>query len=176
MRILKWVLGIVVSFGLVIVLGGFLLPREIQVARSVQIDAQPADVFPHVNSLKATEAWSPWMDRDPNIQTTYSGPEDGVGAKLEWASDHPQVGNGSQAIMTSIENERVETVLDFGEMGTSKAAFILTEKSGTTEITWTLDTDMGANPVGRWMGLMMDKWVGADYEAGLTNLKNLIEN
>ena len=176
MRILKWVLGIVVLVGIVFVVGGLLLPREVQVARSIQIEAPPADVFPYVNSLKATEAWSPWMGRDPNIQTTYSGPETGVGAKLEWASEHPQVGNGSQEIMTSIVNERVETALDFGEMGTAKAAFIIDDKSGATKITWTLDTDMGVNPVGRWMGLMMDRLVGGDYEAGLTNLKALVEN
>jgi hypothetical protein len=34
---------------------------------------------------------------------------------------------------------------------------------------------MGVNPVGRWMGLMMDRWVGADYERGLANLKALVE-
>jgi hypothetical protein len=42
-------------------------------------------------------------------------------------------------------------------------------------VTWMLDTDMGAGPIGRWMGLMMDKWVGGDYETGLQNLKSLVE-
>ena len=27
----------------------------------------------------------------------------------------------------------------------------------------------------RWMGLMMDNWVGGDYERGLVNLKELVE-
>jgi len=31
------------------------------------------------------------------------------------------------------------------------------------------------NPMGRWMGLMMDGWVGPDYETGLSNLKSLVE-
>ena len=34
---------------------------------------------------------------------------------------------------------------------------------------------MGARPAGRWLGLMMDNWVGADYERGLSNLKALVE-
>jgi len=61
-------------------------------------------------------------------------------------------------------------------MGTAKAAFILEGSGGSTEVTWTLVSDMGTNPVGRSMGLMMDRWVGADYEAGLENLKALVES
>eukprot|EP01023_Acetabularia_acetabulum_P038207 TRINITY_DN36513_c1_g1_i1.p2 TRINITY_DN36513_c1_g1~~TRINITY_DN36513_c1_g1_i1.p2 ORF type:complete len:157 (-),score=35.49 TRINITY_DN36513_c1_g1_i1:16-486(-) len=34
---------------------------------------------------------------------------------------------------------------------------------------------MGSGPMGRWMGLMMDRWVGADYEQGLQNLKAVVE-
>ena len=33
----------------------------------------------------------------------------------------------------------------------------------------------GNNPMMRWMGLMFDKWVGADYETGLASLKELAE-
>lgn len=45
-----------------------------------------------------------------------------------------------------------------------------------TRVAWDLDSDMGAGPLGRWMGLMMDRWVGGDYEAGLANLKTLVES
>jgi hypothetical protein len=34
---------------------------------------------------------------------------------------------------------------------------------------------MGMNPVGRYMGLMMDRWVGGDYERGLLQLKAQVE-
>ena len=115
------------------------------------------------------------MERDPDVKTTYSGPDSGVGSKLAWSSEHPQVGNGNQEIILSEPDQRVETALDFGEMGLAKAGFLLEENAGVTTVTWTLDTDMGSNPVGRWMGLMMDRWVGADYELGLSNLKSLIE-
>ncbi|MCX8952648.1 hypothetical protein OU790_04290 [Ruegeria sp. NA] len=40
----------------------------------------------------------------------------------------------------------------------------------------TFESDLGLNPMSRWMELMMDKWVGGDYERGLNNLKVLIEN
>lgn len=175
MRILKWLVGIVVVLAIVFVAGGYLLPREVEVARSVEINAPAEAVFAKVNSLKAGQEWSPWASRDPEMSIEYAGPEAGVGAEMTWASDDPQVGQGHQKIVLSEANERVETELDFGEMGTAKAAFILDGDGTTTDVTWTLLADMGAGPVGRWMGLMMDDWVGADYEAGLANLKALVE-
>ncbi|MEM9343507.1 MAG: SRPBCC family protein [Pseudomonadota bacterium] len=175
MRILKWLLGIVVGLAVVFVAGGMLLPRNVDIARSIEIDAPPEAVFPHVNSLKAAEAWSPWLGLDPDVALTYEGPDEGVGAKLAWQSEHPNVGNGKQEITLSEENARVETALDFGDMGTATASYVLVEKGGGTEITWGLGLDMGAGPVGRWFGLMMDGQVGADYETGLQNLKALVE-
>ena len=175
MRILKRLAGAVLLLALVFVAVGLLLPRAVSVERSIVIDAPPSEVFPYVNSLKAGADWSPWLGRDPEVALTYSGPDDGVGATLEWASDHPQVGNGRQEIVASEPDARVETALDFGDMGAATAQFLLVPENGRTTVTWTLDTDMGGNPVGRWMGLMMDRWVGGDYETGLSNLKNLVE-
>ena len=90
-------------------------------------------------------------------------------------SDHQQVGSGSQEIVASVENAAVTTELDFGEMGGARATWDLEETDGTTRVTWGFVANMGNGPVGRWMGLMMDKWVGGDYETGLTNLKALVE-
>ncbi len=176
MRILKWIVGIFVVLVLILGVGGMLLPREVTVARSVEIDAPADKIFPYVNSLKAGADWSPWLGRDPEVQLNYTGPDAGVGAKLEWHSDNPQVGNGIQEITHSTDFSNVVTALDFGDMGTAQAKFDLVEAAGITTVTWDLQTDMGAGPVGRWMGLMMDKWVGADYEAGLANLKTLVES
>ena len=175
MRFLKWILGILVVLVVIFVAGAFLLPRTVEVARTIEIDAPAADVFPHVNSLKAGEAWSPWLSRDPEVQLAYSGPEAGVGAKLDWTSDHPQVGNGTSLITASEADKLVENELDFGDMGTALARFQLVESNGKTTVTWGFETDLGKNPVARWMGLMMDKWVGGDYETGLTNLKAVVE-
>lgn len=175
MRILARLLKYLVVIVLALVAVSYLLPRQVSVARSIEIDASASDVFAHVNGLKAGADWSPWLGRDPEVELVYSGPETGVGSKLEWTSEHPQVGNGKQEIVESVENERVVTALDFGGQGTAMAAFTLIEVEGKTSVTWDLETDMGMNPVGRYMGLMMDKWIGGDYEVGLANLKALIE-
>ena len=175
MRILKWIAGIVVVLAVIFLAGAFLMPRNITVERALVIEAEPEAIFPHVNSLKMTEAWSPWLDRDPNVVLVYSGPETGVGNAMTWTSEHPQVGTGANVITASLPNERVETALDFGPMGTAEAWITLATAGSGTEVKWGFTTDLGMNPVARWMGLMMDRWVGADYEDGLGRLKALVE-
>ena len=125
--------------------------------------------------MQATEAWSPWLSRDPNVQLSYDGPEEGVGNTLRWTSDQADVGNGIQVITASTPNERVDTALDFGGQGLANAYFLLAPADGGTQVTWGFDTELGMNPMARWMGLMFDKWIGADYEAGLANLKKVVE-
>lgn len=111
----------------------------------------------------------------PKPNCPNSGPEAGVGNTLNWTSEHPQVGTGSQEIVESVPEQTVKTALDFGPMGSASASFDLTPEGDQTQVTWGFESDLGMNPMSRWMGLMMDKWVGGDYERGLTNLKALVE-
>ena len=175
---MKWVVrGLGALVGLIVLLAAaaYLLPREVTVTRSTVIDAPPETIWPFVSSLEQTSAWSPWMSLDPELRVTYSGPASGVGNRMEWSSDQPSVGSGAQEIVAATENERVESALDFGDMGTATAAIALAPAGAATQVTWDLRADMGNGPVGRWMGLMMDRWVGADYDKGLANLKSLVE-
>lgn len=175
LTLLRILTGLIVLL-VILALASFLLPREIRVERKTVIDAPTDEVFPYVNALQKTEAWSPWIERDPDIQLTYSGPNDGVGNKVSWTSEHPEVGSGSQEIVESNPNDWVASVLDFGPMGTADAYFELTAVADAqTEITWGFTMDAGLNPIERYMGLMMDRWVGGDYEAGLARLKALAE-
>jgi uncharacterized protein YndB with AHSA1/START domain len=154
----------------------YLLPKHVVVEREVVIDAPPEVVFDHVNSLQAFSEWSPWGDYDPDMQVMYSGPETGVGNTMEWTSDHRNVGNGRQEITEVIENQAVRTSLAFDGMGEAEAWWLLAPEGGGTRVTWGLESDMGNSPIGRWMGLMLDGFVGADYERGLEQLRMAVES
>lgn len=175
MRFLGRLLAVVL--GLIMVLSGvaYLLPREVTVERTIVIAAPPEAVFPHLNSLQKFVAWSPWSDIDPEMVTTFSGPQNGVGNRMEWSSQHDEVGSGTQEIVASVPNERVETALDFGEMGPATAWQELEPVAVGSAVTWGLVADMGNTPMGRYVGLAMDRLVGPDYEEGLVRLKALIE-
>ncbi|MCY4178888.1 MAG: hypothetical protein OXC60_07790 [Litoreibacter sp.] len=59
MRVIKWILGSVAVVIVAFVAIGMLLPREVTVERQAAIAAPADQIFPHINSLKANEAWSP---------------------------------------------------------------------------------------------------------------------
>jgi len=169
-------IAIIVVILLVLLLGvGMLLPRHSHVERSIVIEAPRATVFALVDGFKQFKKWSPWAALDPNATYTLEGPEFGVGAKQSWVGDPKTVGSGSQEIVATQPGESVTSRLEFGEEGPATARFTLVPEAGGTRVTWSLDTDNGPGPIGRWFGLMIDHWVGPDYEKGLVNLKALAE-
>lgn len=175
MNILKVVflsiIGLMVTFMVV----GMLLPQTRHVERSAVISATPSEVFQQINNPKSFNNWSPWAKLDPNAQFIFVGPESGKGAGMTWSSGERSVGSGSWMITDTIENEHVAMDLDFGQGGASSTFDLKAEGIGT-QIIWGFDMDMGMNPMLRWFGLMMENWVGADYEKGLTDLKSLVES
>lgn len=173
MNILKWLIGIVIVLAIVFFGGAYLLPRDVAVERSITIKAPPDKVFAHLNDLKKFNAWSPWAKKDPAARYAFEGPEQGVGQKMTWTSS--ELGNGSQTISESVENRRVGVGLDFGGMGKAQASYDLAPVGDATAVTWGFKSDLGDNPVKRWMGLMFDRWIGKDYEQGLASLKEVVE-
>ena len=94
---------------------------------------------------------------------------------MSWRSEHPNVGNGAQEIVEIQPGTMVKTKLTFEGFDTpSYATFTLEPADSGTRVTWSFDANMDTM-LGRYMGLMMDKWVGADYESGLARLKELAE-
>jgi effector-binding domain-containing protein len=150
------------------------LPRNIRVERSVSI-ARPASlIYATVNSFQLFPKWSPWQSLDPNMRQTTEGAREGVGAKLVW-SGNDKVGSGTQVITASTPNRSIASDIDFGKMGVAKSNIVLVPQESSTRVTWTLDVDMGAGPIGRYFGLLMDGMIGKDYEKGLSKLKTLVE-
>lgn len=156
----------------VVVIGiAYALPRTVHVERSVVIAAPAAVVFSQVNALQNWQEWSPWSRRDPAMSAVYSGPDIGVGNTLQWDSENPDVGSGTHRIIESTPFDRIVTALDFGGMGTATSVWTFDRAGGRTLATWGFASDLGMNPVWRYMGLFFDSMVGSDYEEGLAALK-----
>lgn len=176
MKILKglffFLLGLVALFFVV----GLFLPKTAHVERSTTTTASPETVYSLVDGFKRFNEWSPWASLDPATKYTYSGPETGVGARMAWTSANPDVGNGSQEVISVEPGRSVTNRLDFG-MDTPTTSTILLVPEGTgTRVTWTLDTDFSGSLVGRYFGLLLDRMVGPDYEKGLAQLKAVAES
>lgn len=172
--LIKILLGLVIVVVLLAVVG-FFLPREVHMERSIAVDAEPNEIYQAVNDFQNFNKWSPWAQIDPTTRYEYSGPDSGVGAKMSWSSDHPDVGNGSQEIVESVPNQKVTNVLLFDGFEPSYASLIIEPSGNGSTVTWTFDGDMGSNPIGRYFGLFMEDMLGPQYEEGLSNLKRVVE-
>jgi effector-binding domain-containing protein len=175
MKILRAFLLILVVLVAAVAGVGLLLPGSVHVERSAVIAAPRTTLFVLVNGFRTFNRWSPWFAMDPAAKYDYSGPETGAGAKMSWVGNPKTVGSGSQEILESVPPSRVKTRLDFGPKGNAVALFTLAAEGSKTKVSWGFDTDLGRNPFTRYLGLMLDRIIGKDFEAGLAGLKKFAE-
>ena len=152
---------------------GLLLPQQQSVERSIVIDAPAMRIFPLLSGARAFHSWSPWAEQDPDLAIEWLGPDQGKDSGMKWSS--ARSGNGSWTVTDVVEGKRVDVALEFGGQGNAVSWFELEPVVGGTKVTWGFKTDAGMNPVHRWFGLMLDDWVGKDYERGLQRLKEVLE-
>ena len=174
MKFLKWLLAGVGVLAAVLLAGGLLLPSAFTVERSARIAAPPEKVYPLLADLKRWRDWAAWYRRDAAMQITYSGAESGTGAVSAWKS--ASQGDGRMTITAAEAPRRVAFELYFPDWdSTSHAEITLAPQDGATLVRWTMQGDMGRNPLWHWMVPLMDRMVGKDFDEGLAALKTLAE-
>lgn len=153
----------------------YMMPPEAVVERNRVIKAPPEVVYAIAGSLRRYNEWSPWLALDPKAEYKVEGPEQGAGQKLNWASANPQVGKGSLTVTEAVPNERVVMAVAMGDMGSWTTAMTMVPvNNGSTSVTWTFRKSLDG-VLERWMSLGYDKFVGADFQQGLSNLETLAE-
>lgn len=158
---------------------GFFLPDAVEMRREIVIAATPDEIFPFISDYNAFNRWSPWADRDPAAVYEITG--SGVGQRMTWRSDNPDVGSGAQTLVEIAPPSRAVSRLEFDGMGKAMSAIELSPVEGGTRVTWSFETKMrdGApivmQPIATYMGFFMEGMVGPDYEEGLARLKTAVE-
>ena len=174
MRILKWIIGVLIALVLLLVVIGLFLPSTFKVVRTQQIAASPEKVYALVADPRGWKQWSAWNLRDPQMQISYSGPPSGTGAKWEWKS--ASQGDGTMTFTAAERPRRVAFALFFPDFGTtSTGEFSFEPRAGGTLVTWSMNGDMGPNPLYHWFALAADAMVGKDFAEGLNGLKAAAE-
>ena len=144
LKIILVILAVLVALFLVIAL---FLPKSVHMEESIVINKPASLVFKQVNNFKNWEPWSPFQANDPEMVTTYEGPEKGVGAKMLWTAKR---GDGYMLITESVPYQKVLSDLDFGMPGATNL-FTLNEEQGGTNVTWIVDIPDLAYPLGRYI-------------------------
>jgi uncharacterized protein YndB with AHSA1/START domain len=174
MKVLKVLLIAVVALLLVVVAAGQMLSPRYTVSRTLAINAAPEKIYALIADPRGWKQWSAWNQRDPAMAIEYSGPASGTGAVWAWKSKSQ--GDGRMTFTSAEAPKRLGYELYFPDFNsTSTGDFRLDANGGATQVTWSMDGDMGSNPAYRWLGLFMDRMVGPDFDAGLARLKALAE-
>ncbi|MCZ8376013.1 MAG: SRPBCC family protein [Beijerinckiaceae bacterium] len=173
-----WMILLVVLAGavLALVLLASRKPDRFRIERRIVLAATPEAIYPYLDSLESWQLWSPWAHKDPAMRTTYGPSRAGLGASMGWDGNN-QVGKGNMSIIESRPHEAVAYRLEFEKpfRATNRASFTLNPVEGGTELVWAME---GPSPLmSKIMDLLMnmDRMVGRDFEAGLANLRGLVE-
>jgi hypothetical protein len=144
----------------------FLLPRKITVERSATVHAQSAQVIALAASNKGYQKFNPYRNTDADLKIDLFGPDTGVGSGFHFEGKD---GKGSQTVRAVAESQ-VDYEIDLGPMGKPQQSLKAVPTKDGTNVVWTMEADLGMNPIARVFGLFMDGMVGKTFETGLTNL------
>lgn len=171
------VLYLVLGIALLVIILNFIAPKNYHVSRSIDIRIPADRVFDYIKYLKNQDDWSPWAEKDPDMEKDFKGTDGEVGAVSSWKGNK-DVGQGEQEITKVVEGSLLETRLRFFKPFKSESdAYIkvVEVNENRSRVTWGFS---GENkfPARLFMLFMnMDKAVGKDFEYGLQNLKNHLE-
>ncbi len=174
LRIILYVLGGIL---LLLLLLALIAPVNMEVEESIEIEASGDLVFEQTVHFPNFHHWSPWTDRDPNMEVTYGGNQGEVGATYRWEGKE-EVGSGMQEIV-SISGDTVNVALRFYEPFESEAKsyYIITELQSDpplTRVSWGMQSTF-PRPFNilAWFG-NFEGAIGEDYSRGLTSLKERV--
>ena len=157
---------------------GVLLPDSRHLRHSVETNRKLTIVYDTLNSLRRFPDWNPLVLKDPAMQLKLSGPEEGVGAKLEYSSKERGLRDGSWEIVKSEPGKMVEYAITDIEPGNNKRSTFVLKKTGkggrNIEINQTYNVDYGWNLIGRYAGMYVSSNVGEDMKMGLRRLTDML--
>jgi uncharacterized protein YndB with AHSA1/START domain len=151
-------------------------PDTFSVSRAASIHAPPEKIFPLISDFHQWRAWSPYEDRDPNLQRGYSGANSGKGAVYEW-NGNKNVGSGRMEILDAPAPQKVVIKLDFLKPfeAHNTAEFTCVPQGDTTNVTWLMHGPAPFMSKLIHVFINMDNMVGKDFATGLANLKRITE-
>ncbi|TWI01118.1 hypothetical protein IP90_02742 [Luteimonas cucumeris] len=176
-RVIELLISLAIVAALFLIVG-LLLPSSRHLVEKAETNRKQTIVYDTLNSLRRFDDWNPLVLRDPRVQLKLSGPESGVGARLDYVSQEKNIGEGSWTITESVPKQKVAIAITNPDRGENKRTVFTLEPTGrnnrNVEITQTYDVDYGWNILGRYFGLYVSRYVGDDMKMGLGRLTNML--
>ena len=176
-RLLEILISLAIVAGLFLVVA-LVLPSSRHLVEKVETNRKLTIAFDSLNSLRRFKDWNPLVLRDPRVQMTLSGPDSGVGARLDYVSKEEGLGKGSWEITESVSREKVSFKIDNEERGTNKRTSFSFKPTGrnnrNVEITQSYDVEYGWNLLGRYAGMYVSRHIGDDMKLGLSRIVGML--
>jgi hypothetical protein len=151
-------------------------PDSFSVERATSVTAPPDKIFPLIDDFHQWGSWSPYENKDPAMQRSYSGAASGKGAVYGW-DGNSNIGSGRMEILDSSAPAKIVIKLDFFKPfeGHNTAEFTILPQGDATHVNWRMHGP--ASFISKLMQVFMnlDHMIGKDFEIGLANLKRLAE-
>jgi len=168
-KILIGIVGVIV----VLLIIGFVLPGKMELQQSITVNAPAGYVFEEINNLENNPKWSYWNNLYKDMKVSYGNVKAGAGAISEW--DGEESGKGKMTITESIPDKSIKVDLEFMDQGTAQSWYTFEPDGAGTKVTTGFSSDMGMNPIGRWMGVFMKPEMEKAFDYNLNKLKEIAE-
>ncbi|KFN49727.1 SRPBCC family protein [Arenimonas composti] len=176
-RVIEWLISLAIVAVLFVLIGVF-LPSKRSVSHEIETNRPMSTVTDLVGSFTRFRDWNALINHDPQMKIDISGPEHGVGARLDYQSRHARVGGGSWELVEEIPGERMVYAVTNNRRGDNKRMTFTFERTGqrnqNVKITQRYTVDYGWDLLGRYAGMYATDVVGDDIKLGLGKLANLL--
>lgn len=170
MKLVKMLAVLAILF----IIGGFILPKDYSVSRTVLIGGEKSLIHEYVGDLDKWPEWSPWEKADSSIVVYPGDSSSGMGASQSWKGES---GSGRLEFTDTSEDDGIKYDLFFDDQGEGTASIRYRGLGDMTEVVWTM-TGRIEQPVilAPYIAMSMDLIVGHLLKQGLDDLKKVVED
>lgn len=150
-------------------------PNEFEVSRTRAIKAPASVIYKNVIDFKNWEAWSSWIEADPDMKITLPEQTSGIGGSYTWQDKD---GVGTMKNIETVTNKSITQQMQFADFPSSDVSWDFTpNEDGKTNVTWTIsgkDLPFGFKAFATFMG-GMEKQIAPHYERSLEKLDSIVQ-
>lgn len=174
MKFLKYLLFLVL-----IAIIGFAIyvavqPNSFEVSRERTINAPSSVLYDNVIDFKNWEAWSSWIEKEPDLKLMFPEQTEGIGGSYSWEGKD---GVGNMKTIAANPKTSIVQELQFDDYHPSKInwTFEPTEDN-KTKVTWKMNSEKLPFMFKGFAAVSggFDKMIGPDFERGLEKLDSIV--
>lgn len=156
------------------ILSGFFLSRNISITGSKEIHSQPYKVYQQIYDLKNWNNWCIWLN-DSTLNHLKLEKTNNV-ALNQISFYNENLGNCSIKTLDFKPFDSLSFLAEFNKFGNASIHFTIQEKKSAVYLGCTFSSDLGKNPLNRWISLFFRKKLQTDLDNNLDNIAEYIDN